>query len=210
MKPEILRAVITDSALVILLAVALYTDFRYARIFNVWTFPNMAAGLAINFAFPSQPQFLGFLTGHASGADAAGTAGSAGGGVAAAALCGFDGLLFSLEGLLVALVFMYLPFHFRIFGGGDVKLLMAVGAFKGPDFALWNFFYLLAFGAVLSAIVMMRRGILAARMLNAYNEIYFKTFGSRSLDQTAPEGKVIYAPAIIAGTFAAWIKFHPY
>lgn len=207
MKTEILRAVVTDSAVAVLLLVALYTDFKHSKIFNAWTFPNMAAGLLVNCYLPSQPQFLGFLTGH--GLPASAVQSSTGPG-AAASLGGFDGFLFGFEGIVVALLLMYLPFHFRVFGAGDVKLLMAVGAFKGPDFALWNFFWLLAFGALLSTAVMVKRGVLSARMLNAYNEIYYRTFGSRSLESTAPEGKVIYAPAIVAGSIAAWLKFHPY
>ena len=49
---------------------------------------------------------------------------------------GFSGLWFSLLGLLVGLAIFFIPFALGGMGGGDVKLLAAVGALQGWQFVL--------------------------------------------------------------------------
>src|SRR5262245_43717118 len=47
-----------------------------------------------------------------------------------------DGLLFALAGLLCGFVLFFVFWIFGICGGGDVKLVAAVGAWLGPRFVL--------------------------------------------------------------------------
>jgi prepilin peptidase CpaA len=47
------------------------------------------------------------------------------------------GLLFGVEGLAVGFGVMLIPYLMALVGGGDVKLLAAVGAFLGPTNVLW-------------------------------------------------------------------------
>jgi prepilin peptidase CpaA len=184
-NPEIIK----DTVLFVLVAVALVTDLKYHKIYNKWTFPNMLIGVVLCGISPFKPQMFTFLT------DKSGQA------------VFLDGLVFSFEGWLLALILMYAPFHFNIFGGGDVKLLMAVGAIKGPDFALWSFLFTLFFGALLSLGLMIKRGNFSRKMKGAVDEIYLKTFGIRTLSQTEPDGIALYGIAIFAAVAAAWIKF---
>jgi len=179
---------IAHAMVLILVTGALITDLRTHKIYNKWTFPFMLAGLVLNALYPSRPQLAGGLF------DPSVAPGF------------FQGLIFSLEGLSVALFFMYPIFHFNVFGGGDVKLLMAIGAVMGPDFALWNFLFLLVFGALLSFGLMLKRGIFQERMQNAWQEMYYRNFGVRTLEQTATQGKALYGIAIFAGAMATWLK----
>ncbi len=119
-----------------------------------------------------------------------------------------EGFIFSFEGLFLALILMYLPFYFNIFGGGDVKLLMAIGSIKGPDFILWTFLLTLAFGALLSFGLMVKRGNFKTKMQGAVGEMYLKTFGKRTLSDTEPDGIALYGIAIFAATLASWLKFY--
>ncbi|NPV52388.1 MAG: peptidase A24 [Firmicutes bacterium] len=45
---------------------------------------------------------------------------------------GFPGLVFSIEGILVGIVLLFVPFTLGGIGAGDVKLLGALGALIGP------------------------------------------------------------------------------
>jgi prepilin peptidase CpaA len=64
-----------------------------------------------------------------------------------------EGLWSSLEGLGLALL-IYVPLYLlRGMGGGDVKLMAAVGAIAGPGNWLRIFFFTLIFGAVVAIIL---------------------------------------------------------
>jgi Flp pilus assembly protein protease CpaA len=66
---------------------------------------------------------------------------------------GFHGLWLSFAGLLVALMVMLLPFQARWFGGGDVKLAAALGAWVGPPGALMTVFFGVALGGLLAVVI---------------------------------------------------------
>ena len=67
------------------------------------------------------------------------------------------GLVTSATGWLVGVLLLAIPFMMRGIGGGDVKLLAAVGAWGGPFFALYAAF----FGALAGSAVAI--GFLIAR-----------------------------------------------
>lgn len=59
------------------------------------------------------------------------------------------GLLFGVEGLAVGFGLMLIPYLIDVVGGGDVKLLAAVGAFLGPTHTLW----VAALGCIVGGVV---------------------------------------------------------
>jgi len=74
---------------------------------------------------------------------------------------GADGIRASLAGLAATTAVLVPPFALGGIGGGDVKMMGAVGALLGPRLALWG----LALGMMLGGLVMaghlVRRGRLA-------------------------------------------------
>lgn len=66
-------------------------------------------------------------------------------------LFGASGLLSSVSGLLLSLVVLFGPFALGGIGGGDVKMMGAVGAFLGPKLSLSA----LVCGLILGGIIML-------------------------------------------------------
>ncbi len=103
-------------------------------------------------------------------------------------LSGLPGLAWSLLGIAAALPLLFL-YAARAFGGGDVKLLMAVGALMGPVFLLWTLGAAL-FAAGLPALVsVVRRGRL-------------------TLPPLSKAKRMPFAPAVAAGAAFAFLHLH--
>lgn len=65
--------------------------------------------------------------------------------------CGADGVRASFAGLVAATAVLLPPFALGGLGGGDVKMMGAVGALLGPRLALWS----MALGMMLGGVVML-------------------------------------------------------
>jgi len=65
---------------------------------------------------------------------------------------GGDGLLFSLGGLLLGAAVFFIPFAMGGMGGGDVKLMGAVGALQGWQFVLSAAILTALFGGVMALV----------------------------------------------------------
>lgn len=79
---------------------------------------------------------------------------------------GWSGLLFSLQGIGVGIALLLLPYLLRVLGGGDVKLLAAMGSFFGPG----DTFRIMVFGAiaggVLAFFLLLKRRQLMSTLVN--------------------------------------------
>lgn len=104
-------------------------------------------------------------------------------------LSGLRGLMFSFEGLLVGFGSFLLLYLFAGLGGGDLKLMAGFGALLGPASAL------LAVALSLIAGGMLAAGLLAYRIVRR-----FASGSSDHVPRTMP-----YAPAIVLGTWAAFL-----
>src|SRR5215472_10135514 len=63
-----------------------------------------------------------------------------------------------LAGAGVGLAMLAPIFYFRWIGGGDVKLVVAAGAWLGPTLSFWATLFGLAGGGVLAVLLLLRGG----------------------------------------------------
>lgn len=128
---------------------------------------------------------------------------------------GEPNLILSLTGMAVAGGVYLIFYAARVMGGGDLKLMVAVGALKGFPFILWAIFYTSLMGAVLGLLHLLWRGRLLAglrgslKMTVRFNR---KDMTQAELDDTAAaREKVPYGVAIAVGTIWALYatRVHP-
>lgn len=72
------------------------------------------------------------------------------------------GAVTSLEGWLLGVALLLIPFAVRATGGGDVKLLAAVGAWLGPHGAFLTFAYAAVVGGLVGLALLIKRGVVLA------------------------------------------------
>jgi prepilin peptidase CpaA len=75
---------------------------------------------------------------------------------------GLTGLAMSTTGLVLAVVMLLAPFATGGIGGGDVKMMGALGAMLGPRLILFGLIVGLALGGIIAALHAARRGMLRA------------------------------------------------
>lgn len=120
-------------------------------------------------------------------------------------LDGADGLKTAAGGWLVGTL-LFLPFFLlRGMGGGDVKLLAALGAWLGPDRTIWLALYSLAAGGVFGVAVALTYGYLRTAVRNVIGIVaYWRDFGLRPVPEmtldTSNSPKLAFALPILAGT----------
>ncbi|MBU1229889.1 MAG: prepilin peptidase [Proteobacteria bacterium] len=124
---------------------------------------------------------------------------------------GPQGLWFSLAGLGLGLALMLGPFLFGVMGGGDVKLMGAVGAFVGPQTVLIAFLLTSLAGGAYALLVLARRsGLLAGVLARLRAALYAVSATGEFFYQPAPEGaglpKLCYGLAIALGAVAAMTR----
>ncbi len=133
---------------------------------------------------------------------------------------GWAGLGLSLLGMLIGGGGLFLPFYWRMMGGGDVKLMAAVGALMGPCFVGETLLASILVGGVMGFGLMIVRGKLKptlvwyAGCLKAFwCSAFYKGLSlilPRSPEVgTAPFGINIFIGALCAEFFdvLAWVRF---
>jgi prepilin peptidase CpaA len=81
-----------------------------------------------------------------------------------AATHGVAGFAASAYGLLLAIALLFLPFALGGIGGGDVKMMAAVGALVGPQALLASLLAGMILGGVVAVGVLWRRGRLVEKL----------------------------------------------
>ena len=115
------------------------------------------------------------------------------------------GILGAGLGLLIALPL----FAFGIFGAGDGKLLVTVGAFLGAEGLPAAVLATGLFGGLLSVVWACRRGVLLPALLQARDlAVFWVTLGRagdrRTLANSRADSPVPYGVAIAAGAALIW------
>jgi prepilin peptidase CpaA len=80
------------------------------------------------------------------------------------AMHGLAGFAASATGLLLAICLLFLPFALGGIGGGDVKMMAAVGALVGPQALLASLLAGMILGGVVAVGVLWRRGRLVEKL----------------------------------------------
>jgi Flp pilus assembly protein protease CpaA len=122
--PEPVSGWLFVSGLVVILALASYTDERYTKVPKWITIPAFFVGLVVSLLRGI------WLASHDRPVWILGN-----GGVVLGAI---DGLLFALAGVVVGFVTFFVIWILGGCGGGDVKLFAALGAWVGPYLSLLN------------------------------------------------------------------------
>ena len=123
---------------------------------------------------------------------------------------GGGGFVFATTGWFVGALIMFLPFALRGLGGGDVKLLAALGAWLGPANAVWLALYAGCAGFVMAVVVAAYYGYLRTAFRNIWFLLQHWTVnGVRPLEEVSLEGssgpRLAYALPIFAGlVLATW------
>ena len=123
---------------------------------------------------------------------------------------GADGLLTSLNGLVVASLSVVLFLVSQMIGGGDAKLLLAVGALMGPGFALYTLLYTALAGGAIAIMAVARRKILGATVRGFGNGLlYAVVYRTPVVLNSGPRaGHIPYSLAIAAGVAIAMATSH--
>lgn len=118
---------------------------------------------------------------------------------------GIDGV----TGAVLAFVLCLPFFVLGVLGGGDAKLMMAVGAFMGPRDLLMAMLVIASLGGILGAIDAMRKGILLPVLHNCGDILkHWATLGRRGANRSLVTGGALaipYGVAIASGSLLWWL-----
>jgi prepilin peptidase CpaA len=123
---------------------------------------------------------------------------------------GLGGTLLSLTGLgaALALVLALSLVAGRGLGGGDIKLLGAIGALRGAEFVLWAGLFTALAGGVLALIPLVRQRAFLYTVRNLFHNALARIgYGMPTeISQGSVAGKQPYGVAIFVGTIGALVK----
>ncbi len=121
---------------------------------------------------------------------------------------GWPGLLFSLIGCAVGAGIFFVAYLLGGMGGGDVKLIGAIGALAGYIFVMRAIFYSALIGAVMAIVVMAKRGSLKAgfRRIAQLFAVFFSPSTRKAVLSAAEPQEIPYGLAIVLGTFLVLLK----
>ena len=120
----------------------------------------------------------------------------------------FLGFVFSVQGLLVGLALLFIPFAFKGMGAGDVKLLGMVGAFKGALFAFHTFIAMALWGGLIAVILLISKGQLRKTLGRLWGGLLMHLFKVRKMQESIQLSNsgisFPYALAIALGAVSAY------
>ncbi|HJS42610.1 MAG TPA: prepilin peptidase [Gemmatimonadales bacterium] len=124
------------------------------------------------------------------------------------ALLGFSAVVEGVEGAVVGLALALVPFALGMLGGGDVKLLAAVGGFMGPSRLIGAFLAIALVGGVLALLEALRRRAAREVMSRSFavvkNLALLGRAGYRPTLESEGAMTVPYGVAIAVGSLGWW------
>lgn len=79
---------------------------------------------------------------------------------------GYSGLFSTIQGLLLGIALLIIPFLMGGMGAGDVKLLGVVGALKGCPFVFSSFLWMALWGGGIALLILLLKGQLKETITN--------------------------------------------
>ncbi|MCJ8009237.1 prepilin peptidase [Lederbergia wuyishanensis] len=121
---------------------------------------------------------------------------------------GFQGLSFSGLGFLVGLGLLLIPFLLGGIGAGDVKLLAAIGAWKGMMFVLYTGLLAGVVGGFIALLILLKRKQLGFTLKNmVFSFVYLKgAKGSLQFTSDTQSVSIPYAIPIAVGAFLTLLR----
>ena len=164
--------------LVVVLVAAAITDVRTGKILNVVTYPAIAVGLVGH-------TLIGIFGGK-----------------------GGLGLVGSVLGLAAGFLPLLVAWLAGGIGGGDAKLMGAVGALTGVNFTLSAMFYGVLVAAVMAIFVMIRRRIAMATLGRIWRFLYLSFTPGKGAGPSGPGSPTVpFGLALCIGSIVALAQF---
>jgi len=120
---------------------------------------------------------------------------------------GSEGLVQSLAGIALGLaIYLVSSVAFgRILGGGDIKLLIAIGALQGPQFLGWTCVYMAIIGGILAIGVSMWRRDFMSSLRRLWSGLFLLVFARVKIDvgDSVSPARLPYAIPIALGSLVA-------
>jgi prepilin peptidase CpaA len=152
--------------------IAVLTDIRFGKIFNLLTFPGMLLGVALVLVLVG-PSWLGA----------------------------------SFLGVGVAFLAFGLLYFFKIMGAGDVKYLMALGAWSGPKYVIETALLSIFLAAGIGLVVLTLRGQLFS-FVKKLTRFVLSIFMKELALEVPRFGDVNTLPMAIPIVCAAWLNYY--
>jgi len=164
--------------LAVVVIISAVTDVRSGRVYNWTTYPAIALAVVGH-----------TVTGGLGGDEQT---------------LGFTG---SLVGLAIGFCPLFLAWRSGLVGGGDAKLMGAIGALGGWRFALATMFYGFALAALMALVVVLKRRIVRRTFGRLWRFVYLSfTPGRADKPTTADSPTIPFGAALCAGAAVAAIE----
>jgi len=120
---------------------------------------------------------------------------------------GWNGLLFSVQGLGLGIAIFFIPYLMGGMGAGDAKLMGAIGAITGPKGVFIAFLYTAIAGGFYALIILLfnikyLKDFIKRSSITIKSFVLTKQFIPIPADETERKPKLCYGVAIAIGTFS--------
>lgn len=116
---------------------------------------------------------------------------------------GLDGLWFSIQGCFTPVISLMVFYYINVMGAGDIKLFASIGAVMGLPFVAASFVFSVYIGAVIGAVVLVRKKIFVQTMKHTLVYITYLLSTRKISAYSAKEDKKTkfnFTVAIVPGT----------
>jgi prepilin peptidase CpaA len=112
---------------------------------------------------------------------------------------GIEGLVFSITGLFIGFVLLFIMYVLGAIGAGDVKLFAAYGAVAGMEFVMQSIIYTLLYACLIGIVILIIQKKLFLRMLWIFNSLFlFLIMKKWSVFQTFQPNQMLRFPLMWA------------